>query len=148
MERPILWTSIEPPRRFSARLYGRRRLLSCSPKPVVPYWTASTDAFWKQTLAELKASGKTVLIGARIPTPAPTPGPVYDFSAELSALHGTPLSRSTRLPETEERSRDISTALSSAAYRRKYLSSGFRFQWRCGIRSGRTQHGCGLTDRA
>jgi hypothetical protein len=36
------------------------------PETVVPYWTASTDEFWAQTLDELKASGKTILVGAKI----------------------------------------------------------------------------------
>jgi len=72
------------------------------PETVVPYWTASTDAFWKQTLAELKASGKTVLIGARIPASAPATGPVYDFSAELAALRGASSIASTRAPSAEK----------------------------------------------
>jgi predicted amidohydrolase len=59
------------------------------PETVVPYWTASTDAFWQQTLAELKARGKTVLIGARIPRGQFGPGPLYDFSAELATLGST-----------------------------------------------------------
>ena len=58
------------------------------PETVVPYWTASTDAFWQQTLAELKASGETVLIGARIPREQFGSGPLYDFSAELATLGG------------------------------------------------------------
>lgn len=70
------------------------------PETVVPYWTASTDVFWQQTLAKLKASGKTVLIGARIPTSPPIPGPVYDFSTELATLRSGSLVASTRLPET------------------------------------------------
>jgi predicted amidohydrolase len=59
------------------------------PETVVPYWTASTDAFWQQTLAELKASGKTVLIGARIPREQFGSRPLYDFSAELATLDST-----------------------------------------------------------
>jgi hypothetical protein len=38
------------------------------PETVVPYWTASTDDFWSQTLEELKANGQTILVGAKIPT--------------------------------------------------------------------------------
>jgi hypothetical protein len=56
------------------------------PETVVPYWTASTDVFWQQTLAELKASEKTVLIGARIPREQFGSRPIYDFSAELATL--------------------------------------------------------------
>ena len=70
------------------------------PETVVPYWTASTDVFWQQTLAELKASGKTVLIGARIPRIAPGVHPPYDFSAELATLGSTPMRISVR-PEAE-----------------------------------------------
>lgn len=83
----------------------RRQALSAAsvivfPETVVPYWTASTDAFWQQTLAKLKASGKTVLIGARIPTSGPAPNPIYDFSAELATLRSASPPASTRLPET------------------------------------------------
>jgi predicted amidohydrolase len=70
------------------------------PETVVPYWTTSTDAFWQQTLAELKASGKTVLIGARIPRKAWAERPLYDFSAELATLR-RPAPTPTRSPETE-----------------------------------------------
>jgi apolipoprotein N-acyltransferase len=72
------------------------------PETVVPYWTASTDVFWQQTLAKLKASGKTVLIGARIPTSAPATAPAYDFSAELAILHSASLVASTRSLEAEK----------------------------------------------
>jgi hypothetical protein len=72
------------------------------PETVVPYWTTSTDAFWQQTLAELKASGKTVLIGARIPTSAPASNPVYDFSAELAILRHASLLPLTHSPEAEK----------------------------------------------
>jgi predicted amidohydrolase len=81
---------------------GARAAVIVFPETVVPYWTASTDAFWKQTLAELKASGKTVLIGSRIPRTAATAHPMYDFSAELAALRATPLLASNRMPETDE----------------------------------------------
>jgi hypothetical protein len=69
------------------------------PETVVPYWTASTDAFWQQTLAELKAGGKTVLVGARIPREQLDSRPLYDFSAELAMLNsGLPAISSARLP--------------------------------------------------
>jgi hypothetical protein len=118
------------------------------PETVVPYWTASTDVFWQQTLAKLKASGKTVLIGARIPTSAPAPNLVYDYSAELATLRDVSLSASTRSPEAEKWSPAYLNGLVIRAAKREYSSSGFRFQWRCGIRSGRTQHRSGLPDRA
>ena len=59
------------------------------PETVVPYWTASTDEFWEQTLAELTASGKTILVGARVPTAAPASHRLYDFRAELAVLQNT-----------------------------------------------------------
>ena len=59
------------------------------PETVVPYWTASTDEFWEQTLAELTASGKTILVGARVPTAAPASHRLYDFRAELAVLQDT-----------------------------------------------------------
>jgi predicted amidohydrolase len=81
------------------------------PETVVPYWTASTDVFWQQTLAELKARGKTVLIGARIPRAAPTPRPAYDFSAELALLHSASMLTSSRLSEIRQRSPAYSNAI-------------------------------------
>ena len=59
------------------------------PETVVPTWTPATDAFWQQTLAHLRASGKTILVGARIPIPSHDRAPArYDFSADLAALGG------------------------------------------------------------
>lgn len=72
------------------------------PETVVPYWTASTDAFWQQTLAELKAAGKTVVIGARIARATPASSQVYDFSTELATLSGTPLPVSARRSESKQ----------------------------------------------
>jgi hypothetical protein len=34
------------------------------PETVVAMWTEATDLFWQQTLAELRASGKTIVLGA------------------------------------------------------------------------------------
>jgi apolipoprotein N-acyltransferase len=56
------------------------------PETVVPYWTASTDAFWEQTLVALRANGKTMIVGARIPeggTPAHRLG---DFATSVAVL--------------------------------------------------------------
>jgi hypothetical protein len=72
------------------------------PETVVPYWTRSTDMFWQQTLAELQASGKTVLIGARIPLEQLDSRPLYDFSAELATLGSTNASVSARRPRSEQ----------------------------------------------
>jgi apolipoprotein N-acyltransferase len=70
------------------------------PETVVPYWTPSTDVFWQQTLAELKASGKMVLIGARVPTALHDAQPRYDFSAELATLRNDPAMVWPCLPES------------------------------------------------
>lgn len=37
------------------------------PEFVVPQWTEATEAFWQPTLAEARASGKTLLIGVGLP---------------------------------------------------------------------------------
>lgn len=59
------------------------------PETVVPTWTAATDAFWQQTFAGLRASGKTILVGARLPISAPRrQALIYDFASDLTALHG------------------------------------------------------------
>jgi hypothetical protein len=59
------------------------------PETVVPTWTSATDAFWQQTLDRLRSSGKTVLVGARLPVPYAAARARYDFSADLAALSGT-----------------------------------------------------------
>jgi len=58
------------------------------PETVLPMWTDATELFWQQTLAELRASGKAMLIGAGIPTSSAPPR--IDFSAELAALRDEP----------------------------------------------------------
>jgi predicted amidohydrolase len=64
---------------------SRRAVVIVFPETVVPYWTASTDAFWEETLVALRASGKTILVGARIPELGAA-GAMTDFSASLAAL--------------------------------------------------------------
>jgi hypothetical protein len=39
------------------------------PESVVPTWTEATEAFWQPTLAALRASGKTVVLGVCTPRP-------------------------------------------------------------------------------
>jgi hypothetical protein len=59
------------------------------PETVVPTWTAATEAFWQPTLDRLRASGKTILVGARLPVGSKRSRPApYDFSADLFALDG------------------------------------------------------------
>jgi hypothetical protein len=57
------------------------------PETVVPMWTSATDAFWQQTLDQLRSRGKTILVGARLPTAAPETA-AYNFSLDLAALRG------------------------------------------------------------
>lgn len=69
------------------------------PETVVPTWTAATDAFWQPTLDSLRANGKTILIGARVPSSTSHPsGPVFDFSADLAALSALQTNGSAALP--------------------------------------------------
>ena len=61
------------------------------PETVVPTWTPATDAFWQQTLDQLRSSGKTILVGARLPATMPLVSiELYNFSADLAALRGQP----------------------------------------------------------
>jgi apolipoprotein N-acyltransferase len=57
------------------------------PETVVPYWSVATDTFWDKTLAELRARGETIIIGARIPL-ASLVDPATDFSSSLAILRG------------------------------------------------------------
>jgi apolipoprotein N-acyltransferase len=72
---------------------SRRASVIVFPETVVPYWTASTDAFWEQTLVALRASGKTIVVGARVPEPAAARG-LADFSTSLAVLRGKLAGRS------------------------------------------------------
>ena len=70
------------------------------PETVVPMWTAATDLFWQQTLDELRARAKTIVLGAGVPRHPPGFSFV-DFSSTLIALNG--LSPATRpAPETAD----------------------------------------------
>jgi hypothetical protein len=61
------------------------------PETVVPTWTPATDAFWQQTLDQLRSSGKTILVGARLPATMPLVSiESYNFSADLAAVRGQP----------------------------------------------------------
>lgn len=64
------------------------------PEMVVTRWSAATDLFWHGTLANLSASGKTILVGAGVPESAskrqnaPAVLASYDFAAAAAALQG------------------------------------------------------------
>lgn len=78
---------------FSAAEWLQQRALRSKarvivfPETVVPMWTEATDLFWQQTLARLRASGKTVVLGAGLPRDVISARPI-DFSADLAVLHG------------------------------------------------------------
>jgi apolipoprotein N-acyltransferase len=87
---------VHPVTEYQAAQWIQQYALSASakvivfPETVVPTWTAATEAFWQQTLDRLRASGKTILVGVRIPIgmyQRVQQGP-YDFSADLAALRG------------------------------------------------------------
>ena len=90
---PIAQGDADPVVEYRAAEWIQERSLSADakvivfPETVVPAWTAATEAFWQQTLARLRASGKTILLGARIPAHYQiSPQQTYDFSADLAAL--------------------------------------------------------------
>ena len=58
------------------------------PETVVPSWTPSTDAFWQATLAALRASGKTIIVGARIPDGGAPASHLPDFASTIAVLRG------------------------------------------------------------
>jgi hypothetical protein len=63
------------------------------PETVVPSWTAATDAFFRPTLDHLRANGKTVIIGARLPISRGKTSPIStdDFAATIALLRGGPI---------------------------------------------------------
>ncbi|MBV8361470.1 MAG: hypothetical protein JO189_26570 [Deltaproteobacteria bacterium] len=69
----IAHAPIDPIREYeAAETIQSRAVLSIArvivfPEAVVSSWTETTDLFWQQTLAELSASGKTILVGATVP---------------------------------------------------------------------------------
>jgi hypothetical protein len=86
---------VHPVTEYQAAQWIQQYALSASakvivfPETVVPTWTAATEAFWQQTLDRLRASGKTILVGAQIPVGrSQVQPPRDDFAADLAALHG------------------------------------------------------------
>ena len=78
-------------RTIQERIFASEAQVIVFPESVLKDWTGATDVFWSETLAFLRDRGKTVLIGAAIPT---TPSlsardrHSYDFWADLDALRG------------------------------------------------------------
>jgi hypothetical protein len=99
---------VHPVTEYQAAQWIQQYALSASakvivfPETVVPIWTAATEAFWQQTLDRLRASGKTILFGARVPLTrrrASFAG-ASDFSADLAALRGDALPRTLHRPRS------------------------------------------------
>ena len=65
------------------------------PETVVPTWTAATDTFWRPTLERLRTTGKTVIVGARLPKSGERALPIStdDLTAAIALLRGCPKSR-------------------------------------------------------
>lgn len=83
---------VHPVTEYQAAQWIQQYALSASakvivfPETVVPTWTVATEAFWQQTLDRLRATGKTILVGARIPIGSHHRVQPHDFAAELAAL--------------------------------------------------------------
>ena len=67
------------------------------PESVVPRWSESTEAFWRQSLDRCRTRGQILAIGAGLPAKAPAERNVleglrdlkaYDFGAAIDALKG------------------------------------------------------------
>jgi hypothetical protein len=54
------------------------------PESVVPQWTEATETFWQPTLADVRASGKTLLIGVGLPVT----GTSHHWNAVLTVGNG------------------------------------------------------------
>jgi hypothetical protein len=68
------------------------------PESVVPRWSESTEAFWRESLDHCRTRGQILAIGAGLPAKAPAERNVleglrdlraYDFGAAIDALKGT-----------------------------------------------------------
>jgi hypothetical protein len=96
---------VHPVTEYQAAQWIQQYALSASakvivfPETVVSTWTEATEAFWQETLHRLRASGKTILVGARIPISSRHRVKVpHDFAAELAALRGRRSSPFPRQP--------------------------------------------------
>ena len=95
---PISHGPAEPVAEYTAAQWIQDRALSSPasvivfPETVVPRWTAATDLFWQQTLTSLAANGKTIIVGAGLPTSSIRPRSSsaalanYDFTPAVAAL--------------------------------------------------------------
>ena len=95
------------------------------PEMVVPRWTAATELFWQQTLANLTASGKTLLIGAGIPISSGARGGEitrYDFASAVAVLRAeqTTSLRRPGIPDETETASYRNALLMRGAHRGVY----------------------------
>ena len=59
------------------------------PESVLSQWTEATDLFWKETLASLRDSGRTILIGAHSADDRNRGSPTIQFLGRATALQGS-----------------------------------------------------------
>ena len=70
------------------------------PETIVPYWTEATDDSWRETIQTLRATGKTILVGARVPRTNSSKNKVdqLDFAEPLAVLDRATTLRTLRHP--------------------------------------------------
>ena len=73
------------------------------PETVVPMWTEATDLFWHDALDDLRARGKTIVVGAAVPRQAPAM-PTSDFDEALSVLRDGRMPVARPVPGPADRS--------------------------------------------
>ena len=66
------------------------------PETVIPTWDDATDAFWNETVDRLRAAGRSIILGARIPRRGGSIPPPSEYVAALAALSGTMSTVATR----------------------------------------------------
>jgi len=72
------------------------------PEFIVPRWSEATEAFWGRTLDRCRKLGQVLMIGAGLPSNAPTKddGRVFNFAASIKALEGGGSSSLDAMPES------------------------------------------------
>ena len=111
---------------IQARALASQSRVIVFPESVVANWTGATEMFWGQTLAALRANGKTVLVGGTLPV-APrgrlvsSRCPQFNFAGELAVLRSPvatlPRSRPASEPErTQYRNAIIIRGMQSSLF--------------------------------
>jgi predicted amidohydrolase len=82
---------------FEAAEFVQRQALASNahvivfPEAVVPSWTPATDWFWEDTVNKLRSSGKTIIVGAKVPETQPASAfSSDDFALSLATLQSAP----------------------------------------------------------